>query len=46
MFTDKWVQNLSGNITDKLSIKNGKMLNEFPDNDFLMVYEFHVSLYM
>ena len=45
LFTDKWVQNLSGNITDKLSIKNGKTQNKFPDNDFLMVYEFYVRLY-
>ena len=39
------MQNLSGNITDKLSIKNGKTQNKFPDNDFLMVYEFYVRLY-
>jgi len=45
LFTDKWVQNLSDNITDKLSIKNEKMQNKLPDNDFLMVYEFYFSLY-
>ena len=39
------MQNLSGNITDKLSIKNEKMQNKLPDNDFLMVYEFYFSLY-